>query len=145
MSRANPQMRDFARRLIVLEARGNKLSGTKAPAAFEACEKLRPQLSTLMGNGGFRALMARSLALATTEVPGLRAVQVKTDGTLKGLEEVRAQLDPDEFLEGKVVLLAQMLGLLTAFIGENLTLHLVREVWPRVPLNDLALSDGANK
>jgi hypothetical protein len=36
-----------------------------------------------------------------------------------------------------VVLLAQLLGLLVAFIGENLTLRLMREVWPKVPLNEL--------
>ena len=82
-----------------------------------------------MGEGGFRALLARALALAAAEVPWLRAVQVKADGTLAGWEELPAQLDPDEYLEGRVVLLAQLLGLLVAFIGEKLTLRLMREVW----------------
>ena len=95
-----------------------------------------------MGNGGFRALLSRALALANAEVPWLRAVQVKADGSLEGLEELHAQLDPDEFFEGRVVLLAQLLGLLVAFIGENLTLRLVREVWPKVPLDDLDFGNG---
>jgi circadian clock protein KaiC len=43
---------------------------------------------------------------------------------------------------GGVALLAQLLGLLVAFIGENLTLRLVREVWPKAPLNDLDLVKG---
>jgi hypothetical protein len=30
-----------------------------------------------------------------------------------------------------------LLGLLVAFIGENLTVRLLREVWPKVPLDDL--------
>jgi len=109
--------------------------------AFHCCEKLRPHLATLMGDGGFRALLSR--ALADTEVPWLRAVHVKPDGSLGGLEELHVQLDLDEFFEGRIVLLAQLIGLLVAFIGENLTLRLVREVWPNVPLNDLDFGTGA--
>jgi hypothetical protein len=130
-------MRDFAERLIALETGGNALSETKPPAAFHVCEKLRPHLVTLMGNGGFRALLARAFALASAEVSWLRAVHVKADGSLEDLEELHVQVAPAEFFEGKVVLLAQLLGLLVAFIGENLTLRLVREIWPKVSLDDL--------
>jgi hypothetical protein len=135
-------MRNFAKRLIVYEASGNESSETKTPEVFHVCEKLRPHLATLMGNGGFRALLSRALALANAEDPWLRAVHVKSDGSLEGLEELHAQLDPDELFEGGVVLLAQLLGLLVTFIGENLTVRLVREVWPEVPLNDLDFGNG---
>jgi hypothetical protein len=146
MSRVSPEMRKFAKCLIVYEANGNKSIHTNAPEAFSVCEKLRPQLATLMGKGGFRALLARALALASVEVPWLRAVHVKPDGALGGLEQLPAQLDLDKFFEGRVVLLAQLLGLLVAFIGENLTLRLVREVWPKAPLNDLDLiKEGKNE
>ncbi len=142
MSRATPKMRDFAERLIAYETRGNKSSETKPAAIFLVCEKLRPNLANLMGNAGFRALLSRSLALANAEVPWLRAVHVKSDGSLEGLNELEAQVAPDEFFEGKVVLLAQMLGLLEAFIGENLTLRLVSEVWPKLSFDDLVLGNG---
>ena len=135
-------MRNFAKRLIDYELSENKPSETKISAAFPVAEKLRPQLVTLMGSGGFRALLSRSLALANAEVPWLRAVHVKADGTLEGLEELHAQLDPKELSEGGVVFLAQLIGLLVAFIGENLTLRLVLEVWPKVPLNDLEFGNG---
>jgi hypothetical protein len=137
MSRATPQMRDLSQCLIAYETRGNKSSETKTPAACLVGEKLRPHLATLLGNVGFRALLSRALALANTDVPWLRAVHVKTDGSFEGLDELEAQVDPDEIFEGCVVLLAQLLGLLVAFIGENLTLRLVREVWPKLSLNDL--------
>jgi hypothetical protein len=126
-------MRDFAERLIAYETRGNKSSETKPPAVVLVGEKLRPQLATLMGNVGFRALLSRALALANAEVPWLRAVRVKADGSFEGLDEFGAQVDPDEVFEGRVVLLAHLLGLLVAFIGEDLTLRLVREVWPKLP------------
>jgi len=67
---------------------------------------------------------------------------VKADGSLEGLEELHVQLDLDEFFEGRIVLLTQLLGLLVAFIGENLTLRLVREVWPNVPLDNLDFGNG---
>jgi len=129
-------MRDFAERLIAYETRGNKSSETKPPAVFLVGEKLRPQLATLMGNVGFRELLSRALALANAEVPWLRAVRVKADGSFEGSDEFGAQVDPDEVFEGSVVLLAQLLGLLVAFIGEDLTLRLVREVWPKLSLNN---------
>jgi hypothetical protein len=139
MSRATPQMRHFAKRLIVYETNENKSAKTKMSTPFPVPEKLRPHLVALMGNGGFQALLARALALAKTEVPWLRSVHVNASGSMEGLGELQTQLVPAEFLEGGVVLLAQLLGLLAVFIGENLTLRLVHEVWPKVPLDDLDL------
>ena len=135
-------MRDFAERLIAYETRGNKFSETKTPAIFLIDEKLRPHLATLMGNVGFRALLSRALVLTNAKVPWLRALQVNADGSLQGLDELDAQVDPEKILEGRVVLLAQLLGLLVAFIGENLTLRLVREVWPKLSLSDFDFGKG---
>jgi hypothetical protein len=142
ITRATPPMRKFATLLISNETVANVLSGTKTPAGLHVSEKLRLHLSTFMGRTGFHALVSRSLALSAAEVPWLRTVRVNEDGSLEGVEELQGQLDPDEFLEGKVVLLAQMLGLLVAFIGENLTVRLVREVWPKVPLKGLGFGKG---
>jgi hypothetical protein len=142
MDRVSTQMRSFAKRLILCEAGGNQHVKMNAANAFAVCEKLRPQLATLMGNGGFRALLSRGLALASAEVPWLRDVHVESDGTLAGLEKLPASLELDEFLEGGVVLLAHLLGLLVAFIGESLTVRLAREVWPKARLDGLELTKG---
>lgn len=145
MSRATPQMQNFAKRLIAYETLVNKSSEAKTPAAFHVNDKLRPHLTTLMGNGGFRALLSRALALTKAEVPWLSAVQVKADGSLEGLEELYTQLDPNRFIEVRVVLLAHLLGLLVAFIGDNLTLHLVGEIWPQISLTDMDFGNGDKK
>jgi hypothetical protein len=142
MNRATKETRKFAKHLMDYETLQNKPSEPDKPAAFSVSDKLRPYLSTLMGDGGFRALLSRALVLAASEVPWLRAVHMKADGTLEGLEELHAKLTPDEFGEGRVVLLAQLLGLMAAFVGELLTLLLVREVWPKIPLNDLDFGNG---
>lgn len=136
MSRATPRMRDFSERLIAYETRANNSSDTETPATFLVVEKLRPNLVTLLGNVGFRALLSRALVLTNSEIAWLRAVHVEADGSLEGLHELEAQLDPEEIAEGRVVLLAQLLGLLAAFIGESLTLRLVRDVWPKLSLDD---------
>jgi len=142
MSRATPQMRNFAKCLITYETLENKSSGTETPAAFHVCEKLRLHLATFMGKTGFHTLLSRSLALSTAEVPWLVAVRAQVDDSFEGLEELHAQLDREEFFEGEIVLLAQLLGLLVAFIGEKLTVRLVREVWPKVPLAGLDFDKG---
>jgi hypothetical protein len=142
MNRATPQMRNFAKLLIAHEKLENNSAMTNTTAAFPVGEKLRPHLATLMGNGGFRALLSRALVLANAEVRWLRAVQVKSDGSLEGLEELAAKVDPEEMFEGRVVLLAQLLGLLVAFIGEKLTVRLVLEVWPEVSLNKVGFGTG---
>jgi hypothetical protein len=123
-------MRSLAKGLIAHEDSKKKSSEAKAPAIFHVVEKLRPQLANLMGIGGFRALFARALVLASAEIPWLRAVRVKADGALEGFDGPHSPLDPAELLEGGVVVLAQLLGLLVAFIGQNLTSRLVSEVWP---------------
>ena len=123
MNRATLRMRRFAKHLIVSDALVNSTSGHAAP--FPVTDTLRPHLATLMGNGGVRAPLARALALSTAELSWPRAVQVNADGDLEGLEAVGSLLDPTDFLEGRVVLLAQLLGLLVAFIGPSLNSRLV--------------------
>ena len=135
-------MRDFAKHLMAHDALRNKSSEAKTPAAFHVADRLRPHLATLMGNGGFRALLSRALALANEDVPWLRAVHVKADGTLEGLEELHAELDPADFLEGRVTLLTQLLGLLVAFIGPGLTSRLVGETWPQMSPDDTDFGNG---
>ena len=96
------------------------------------CEKLRGPLGKLMGVGGFRSLLARSLALAGAEVPWLGTLQIKADGSLEGLNESEVKLDWSATAEGEVVLVAQLLGLLVTFIGAGLTQRLLHDVWPEL-------------
>ncbi len=145
MNKATRPMRDFAKRLIDHEAGGGQSPQSNLPVAFRACEKLRSHLTTLMGKTGFRALLARSLALGAAEAPWLGTVSLSADGGWQRLEGSDASEDKNQVAEGGVVLLARLLGLLTAFIGEHLTVRLVGEVWPELPLNDLDLKTGDAK
>jgi hypothetical protein len=142
VNRATAQMRGIAERLIHYEASRKDATATANSASFRVTERLRPHLATLMGNGGFRALLARALVLARIEVPWLRTVEVGTDGTLEGLETPHARLTPAQFREGRIVLLAQLLGLLVAFIGPGLTSRLVGEIWPQLAAENVDFGNG---
>ena len=118
-------MRALARLLIAREAR--EKGSSRAP--FAVLERLRSPLGTLMGTGGFRALVVRALALAREEVPWLRTVRAKANGTLESFEEIHPQVPPRECFEGRVEVLAHLLTLLVSFIGQGMTSRLVGEIW----------------
>jgi hypothetical protein len=65
-------------------------------------------------------------------------LQVAENGSLKGLGEFESQIDIDKELvgEGGIVLIARLLGLLRMFLGEALTLSLLRNAWPREVFDD---------
>ena len=128
-------MRGIAKRLTRYENAENESSEPNAPGRFIVCEKLSHPLIALSGINGFRSLLSRALALAGGEVHWLRAVQIKLDGSLECPTDM-ADLNQQEITNGEVALAAELLGLLATFIGEPLTLSLVREVWPPAPIED---------
>jgi hypothetical protein len=136
MNHAPPKIRHFAERLMAHAVQGNRSKKIEFPTALPVVSKMRPHLATLMGTGGFDTLVARALARAGTEVPWLLEIRVKTDGSLDGFDDLEGRVDPAEITRGSVVLVASMLGLLVAFIGEILTLRLMRDIWPKFPDSD---------
>jgi hypothetical protein len=145
MGRDRSKMRIIAGRLIKNETQGNHVA-IQTPPALLVCEKLRPHLATLMGSGGFRSLLARALALTNAQGDWLRDVHIEADGSLKKLDEPVANGDRQRHARGGLVLVTQLLELLVAFIGENLTVRLVRDLWPTVSTNDVNSSNrGKNE
>jgi hypothetical protein len=137
-------MRSFAEHLIAHETRKGNSSEATEPVAFRIGEKLRSHLAVIIGKAGFGALVARAVALAGEEVPWLRATQVKADGFLEVGDELKA-VTPEDVVQGSVVLVAQLLGLLVAFIGEDLTLRIMHGVWPKLPIAELEFGKGKAK
>ena len=69
-------------------------------------------------------------------------MQVTEDGSLQVLGEAESQSDKRQAGEGGVILLAQLLGLLHAFIGEALTLRLLQDAWPNAVFDDCHSGTG---
>lgn len=145
MSRATPEVRALADRLVKLESQAKTNPDEHQPAGFYACERLRPLLSPTMGSSAFRALLLRSLALSAAEVEWLRAVGIDAQGSFEQLEDMGKQVTDRETAEGGAMVLSQLLGLLMAFIGEDLTLRLVRDAWPDLLPGETDFRKGTRK
>ena len=137
------EMRDLAHRLLTYEANAGKTSESLQSATPRVYEKLRQSLGAFAGTAGFQSLAVRALALARSEAPSLNAARVTADGSLHGLGESEHQFDIDKVQagefpagEGGTILIARLLGLLLTFLGEALTLSLLRNAWPGAAFDD---------
>jgi hypothetical protein len=133
-----PEMRDLAQRLLSYEASAGNTSEPVESTTLRVYQKLRQSLGELAGSAGFHALASRALTLARSEVPSLSAVQVGADGNLEGMSanEPSIKVELDRVHEGGIILIARLLGLLFVFLGEALTLSLLRDAWPDAALDD---------
>lgn len=129
MTRVLPAMQELARRILAVEAARAKAADTQVDEAVRACAKLQVPLSRFTGPAGFLSLLSRALVLARAEVPSLRVVRVRPDGSLAGFDEIKHDRDAGALEKGRVVLVAHLLGLLATFIGESLTRRLARDAW----------------
>jgi hypothetical protein len=139
-------MRELAQRLLDYEAFAGQASEPAGSATLRVYEKLRQGLVEFAGVTGFQSLASRALALARIEAPGLNAVRVSSDGSLEGLREIELRFDIDKVRAGEfpagedgIVLIAQLLIL---FLGEALTLSLLRVTWPGAAFDDCRPKNG---
>ena len=129
MSMVSPEIQDLARRLLAFEAAQDNSSDARGDVAVQVIDELRRHLIKLTGVDGFRSLLSRALTLAKAEVPSLNMVQVRADGSLEGFVGIEQSQEAGAAGQAGIVLVAHLLELLVTFIGEPLTLRLVRDKW----------------
>jgi len=66
-------------------------------------------------------------------------VEIAANGDLENYAEQSAK---HQSADGSEVLLAHLIGLLEAFIGEILTLRLIHDLWPDRPKDDNDFTQG---
>lgn len=134
------EIQTLARQLLAFEEahlNASKAGGASDGAvAVRVIEELRLRLIKLAGAEGFRSLLSRSLTLARAEAPCLNQVHVGANGTLEGFGDIE---DNQTAGQAGSVLVAHLLALLMTFIGESLTLRLVRESWPAASMSEVDL------
>jgi hypothetical protein len=153
----SPETRDLAQRLLTYEANGGKTSEPVESTILRVYEKLRQSLGEFAGTAAFHSLASRALAMARSEMPGLRAVQVSANGALeglgqglgRGLSEFGPQIDLEKDGAGEhrvgdegIAVIARLLGLLLIFLGEPITLRLLRNAWPGAAFDDRSSEKG---
>jgi hypothetical protein len=137
--------RDLARSLVARESDSSSHSLLTEPASARVYERLRRQLGAPVGADGFQSLATRALALARSESPRLRAVQVMANGGLRGLGEVGSQTDPDDDGEAGIILIAQLLGLFLTLLGEATTLRLMEDLRLQAEIGTDSVATSADK
>ena len=135
MSRTNPspRIRELAKRLLFYEAGTAQSSWADMTPGSRVGEKLHRHLGRLIGIAGFRMLHARALTLAKAQAPVLGTVQINLDGSLDGMSNPGNE---EQAVEANVVLIAHLLTLLINFVGDDITLSLVQDVWPDFSASD---------
>ena len=146
---SSPEMRDLAHRLLACEAVAGKTSEPMESKTLRVYEKLRQSLSAVAGVTSFYSLACRALVLAKSEASSLNAAQIAADGSLRDFGKFEPQIDIDkdrasEYQAGErgIILISRLLGLLLIFLGESLTLRLLRAKWPEAALNDRNSENG---
>jgi hypothetical protein len=144
-----PEMRALAQCLLTYEAIAGKTSESMEAVTLRVYEKLRQSLGVFAGAAGFHSLASRALALARSEAPSLSAARVTEDGSLEGLGEFKPEIKIEKDRAGEirsgdegVILIARLLGLLLVFLGEALTLRLLKDAWPDAAFDDRNSRNG---
>lgn len=112
-----------ARQLLAQESVGGSET-----AAVRVYDKLTERLTPLIGAAGVQMLLARSARLTNGELSS-----VVPPTLLPGAANLRARLaanDPALSTDTATALFANFLTLITTFIGERLTLQMLRSAWP---------------
>ena len=130
MSRTSTTQLEKAKRVLASEGAPWSSSEECAAAAWRVYEKLNARLSPLLGLAGVQALMVRSVKLAQAEFPSL--AEVATAEGLTRLGSCLQALDPSIAAAAAAALFGTFLELMTTFIGERLTVLVLRSAWPAI-------------
>lgn len=138
MGQQNLKFRDLARNLLDHERGQRDTPAELVPAIEGGFRRLHEHMFNLIGQTGFQALLARAAHLTAAEARWIESItiQVAPVLTLQGLAERIESEGADQTMDGLVLLLANLIGLLCTFIGESLTLLLIGRIWPDVPLEN---------
>lgn len=145
----SPELLEFARGLVAYDAAFNSTEQPVNGTGFRVCDKLRQPLTRLAGVTGFRMLLARALTLAKARASGMNQSQLNTlhlkpDGSFEFVTNNGDPL-PSSSNDAALILTAELLALLVAFVGEVFTLSLVRDVWPGFPVLETELWRNTNR
>lgn len=106
-----------------------------AASAVRACQQLTYHLTRIIGEGGSRTLLARSVLLTSARIPWLTNTIPPTapaDELWTSLRGVLELQDPDTARDAFAELVSTFVELLGRLIGEGLVARLLPEVWPEI-------------
>lgn len=130
MSKPSATQVERARRLLASEGDSGSSAAQCAAAAWRVYEKLNARLAPLLGSAGVQALFLRSAKLAQADFASL--AEVAAPEGLTKLGACLQALAPADATEVAATLFGTFLDLMTTFIGERLTVLVLRSAWPTI-------------
>lgn len=105
--------------------------GKQVDAAINLWEQITSQIISIIGEGGFTSLYARSLFLTQSTFPWLAADSAppRTDHRFAPLKKSLEAQNPLQASEANNLLLITFTDILASLIGESLTTHILRSAW----------------
>jgi len=131
LTRTTEPQRQLATWLLLHEA--DERDASAADGASRAWEKLSARLARIFTTAGCDALATRAIYLAQADFPVLVALGGPSLG-LDGLPRALAETEQTEAFEAATAILGNVIALLITFIGEELALRAIRDVWPGAPV-----------
>lgn len=131
MSKPSVAQAERARHLLATEGYSDGSADECAAAAGRVYEKLGEQLAPLIGPAGVQALFQRSSMLAQVECAALVEIAGAVEISAK-LRSCFLALAPAAATEAATLLFGTFLDLLVTFIGDRLTVQVLRGAWPAI-------------
>jgi hypothetical protein len=131
MPLASPQLQQFVHRVLLDAAGPGPPDCSRLVSAFNSLfERLRKQLEPSFGTVAVTALFARALHVSVSDFPWLAEIvgQNGADGSASAMTRVQG-IETDRLANGLATLLANNVGLLNTFLGEDLVRPLVQKAW----------------
>lgn len=115
----------------IIEAALARHPDAVAQASIRLWERLAPELVSIIGEGGFKPLYARSVRLSCAQYPWLAPAAAAAPGEARfvQLQALLQARDQAQALQGSAALFNIFLDLLASLIGEVLTTHLLSSAW----------------
>ena len=128
----NPALRQLAMRALAQRKGSAASAAALAAAAQRAYDDLTRVSAPLIGDVGVNALTGRTLYLAQRQYPWVVHAREPEEwnGPFEQIVFCLERQDPAVATEAAGAVLTTLAGLLVTFIGEPLTVHLLRQAWP---------------
>jgi hypothetical protein len=122
---------DLLRHQIIESLMATRHAEKVADAAVILWEQIASQIISVVGEGGFTSLYARSLFLTQPSVPWLAAgaLSPQADHRFAGLKTCLEAQRPEQASAANRLLLITFTDILASLVGEELTITLIRSAW----------------
>ena len=140
MEQKTPTTKDLAALVLSTERADASDPDDLQSATQRIFETLSAHLSIRLGSRGYRALLKRAVTLAAADSPvALASIHVSEPGTMEGFGSL---IEASMVTDACVAILARLIELLDTFIGRNLTVRVLNNMWPNILHVDAADRPG---